>query len=252
MNNILAGSRILITRPHGQADGLISLIREVGGNPLAYPTLAIELLNPGPAMIEPIFYANDVIFTSRNAVLGLAALTTIPANLRCFAVGRTTASEIKNQFPKNHSICVPVSSFDSEGLLDLPELQKEEIIGKRISIIKGVGGRELLADELDKRGAEVTYIEVYKRIQPNALLLPRNINAVVATSNEGITNLLKMSTGVRLNSILGLPLIVMSHRNYNHAIRLGFHDISVAKRTGDSGLVEALIDRLSPFTNESM
>jgi uroporphyrinogen-III synthase len=63
------------------------------------------------------------------------------------------------------SATVP-SQADSEGLLALPVLQDVE--GQHFLIFRGQGGRELLRETLQARGAKVTVMELYRRELPTA------------------------------------------------------------------------------------
>ena len=83
----------------------------------------------------------------------------IPEIIKVIAIGPTTARAVSDLFG-----CTVIHSdvgVTSEDLLSLPEL--EEIAGKQIGILRGKGGRELLAAELRERGAVVDYFEVYRR-----------------------------------------------------------------------------------------
>ncbi|RUO69293.1 uroporphyrinogen-III synthase [Pseudidiomarina salinarum] len=83
---------------------------------------------------------------------------------RWYAVGPTSARAIKAVVGR--PVTCPWRRHNSDSLLALPELQ--QIAGQRWLLVRGHGGRELLADTLRARGAEVTYLEVYQR-QPQAV-----------------------------------------------------------------------------------
>ena len=98
------------------------------------------------------------IFISRNAVdHGLPY-----ANGQLAAIGPTTAEAI-HKAGSRVDIC-PSSGFDTEHLLAEPAL--DDIAGKTIRIIRGDGGRELLASSLEARGAHVDYVAAYRRKMP--------------------------------------------------------------------------------------
>ena len=54
---------------------------------------------------------------------------------------------------------------DSEGLIALAALQN--VARKNVLIIRGDGGRELIAEKLSDRGASVHYFESYRRVWRN-------------------------------------------------------------------------------------
>ena len=68
----LAGKRVVITRPIGQAENLARLVREAGGEPLCIPAIEIlPLADPAPfhALAARLDSFDLAIFVSRNAVL---------------------------------------------------------------------------------------------------------------------------------------------------------------------------------------
>jgi uroporphyrinogen-III synthase len=91
----------------------------------------------------------------------------------------------------------PRERHDSEALLAQDELKAVE--GRNILIFRGRGGRELLKEALEARGARVTYAECYQRVRPTgdaatlvAAWARGEIQAVSALSVETLENFVEM------------------------------------------------------------
>jgi len=84
----------------------------------------------------------------------------LPLDIDWYSVGPTTADVLQHY---DIDVQLPDNRFDSEGVLQLPGLQAEQIQGEKILIWRGVGGRETLASVLRERGAQVDYAELYQR-----------------------------------------------------------------------------------------
>lgn len=246
----LAGRGIVVTRPAAQAGPLAELIRSAGGRPILFPVL--EILDS--ADLVPLVDAIDrldrfdlAIFISPNAVLRamnqIVARRAWPAALRAAAVGKGSVKELK-RFGIT-GVLVPARSFDSEGLLALPELQ--QIGGWRVVIFRGDGGRELLGDTLAARGASVEYVECYRRARPRADAAPllrawaRNeVDAVTITSSEGLRNLFEMVGKLGQSWLRRTPLLAPHPRIAAAARELGCREV-VETGPGDDGLMAALL-----------
>lgn len=246
----LAGRRILVTRPRDQADHLLALVRRAGGEGTLFPL--IEIREPGDrAALQRIIDRLDeydlAIFISPTAVThGLAhvrARREWPRHLAVAAVGQGTARTLtENGFA---TILAPVQGGDSEALLALPEMSR--VAGKRVLILRGQGGRELLAEILRQRGAVVDYAECYRRVKPDASarpslesLLRGPLDALVITSTEALHNLLELCAGTLNMRLATLPLFVPHQRIAAAARDAGFTTV-VVTAAGDAGLVEGMV-----------
>jgi uroporphyrinogen-III synthase len=204
--HLLAGIRILVTRPAHQAQPLCDMLRAHGGQAIQFPVIKIEatrLSKESISRIGDISNLDFAIFISPNAieygVSQLLAQGKIPDKLQLVTIGKASALKMKQILGRSPDI-YPVAQYNSEALLALDSLQQDRIKNKTVVIFRGVGGRELLAETLTRRGAKVSYAEVYRRIkpQPEAHQLEmiwandRGPDIITLTSNEGLNNLVAM------------------------------------------------------------
>ena len=243
--NDLGGLSVLVTRPRQQATRLCEMIEAAHGRPIRFPAMAIEPALDADACRAILRRQADLlIFTSANAVEFAFPLLpdALPIDLQIAAVGNATAARLRDIGLE--PTLVPPDRQDSEGLLALPELQHPA--GRKILIIRGVGGRPLLGDTLKQRGAEITYAEVYRRTLPQQS--PRNllagwermVDAVIVTSNEILDNLLLLLGKEGREKLCRTPLVVISQRLADHAAELGCRDLLLADGAGDAALLTAL------------
>ncbi len=241
----LAGLGVLVTRPAHQSAGLCRRIERCGGRPLAVPTL--EILPPEEPGEARLLLERDwdlMVFISPNAVrfaLSLSATGKPPAAAQVAVVGRGSARALAAAGVQPD--LVP-DRYDSEGLLALPELS--QVAGQRILIVRGEGGRALLGDTLERRGAEVRYAEVYRRVRPAVDAAPllvrwgRDVQVVTATSVEVLENLALMLGREGRGLLCATPLVVISERMQQAAVRLGIARVLQAAGAGDEALLDAL------------
>lgn len=219
----LAGSRVILTRPRHQCDALMVMLSNRGAYARCLPVVEIEApLDAGPAIaaLENFCRFDIAVFTSANAVRGalmlkadLAGIAEVPD---LAAVGPATRRALE-EVGLAVSI-VPNEEFSSEGLLRHPRLQPSMVRGKQVLIVKGAGGRALLANSLEAAGAEVTSVDVYRRSRPEGriskLLGARlsEFDLIVLTSGTAIEHLLELASETERRQILGMPMVVSSDR----------------------------------------
>jgi uroporphyrinogen-III synthase len=247
-NQSLHGCGIVITRPRQQAEALAELVRLQGGEPLFFPLLEIIGLDDF-AVFDAIMADLDsfdwAIFISSNAVQhGMARLLSqraMPANLKWAAIGPMTAQELRSHSVEQ--VLTPEQRFDSESLLKLPEMKT--VKGKRFVIFRGVGGRDVLASNLIKRGAQVVFAECYRRINPpldvtqmHSLWQNDRLHAIVVTSSEALRHFIQYADA---NTWLSaVPLFVNHARIAETAMEHGLQAIQ-AQDPGDEGMLMALL-----------
>lgn len=248
----LEGVRVLVTRPHDQAENLARLIEREGGEAIRFPV--IEIAEPRDiqallAVIDRLETFTLAIFISPNAVNRAMNLIRArrggwPPGVRIACVGHGSARELKHFGAEN--VIVPQGKFNSEALLELSEFQRAA--RSKIVIFRGDGGRELLGDTLQARGADIEYAECYRRVRPNADVTPLlrrwtrgEIDIISVTSVEGLHNLFDMLGPAGQHRLIRTPLVTVSGRMTAVCRELGFKtEPHIAAQASDEAMLEVI------------
>ncbi|MDR2244578.1 MAG: uroporphyrinogen-III synthase [Burkholderiales bacterium] len=263
--NALNGVGVLVTRPLKQARLFAKRLEQFGAVPVVFPTIEIA----PPQDMQPLLEARKclgtydfVMFVSANAVeQALAALTRWPENVIALAPGKETAgtaAALRQAGVPDQTILTPVSRFDSEGLLELSALQQMQ--GKRVLILRGERGRELLGETLAARGADVTRVTCYRRVCPEGdaeflwpLLRQNRLQAITLTAGEALDNLEAMAGEALGQALKALPVFTIHPRIAAHAQARGWKaiDTSRSDSSGGDNSDEGLICGMDSFFSVS-
>lgn len=236
---------VLVTRPAAQAEEICPSLEALGCAVIRQPMLKIESVVETP-LIKKHFMDIDlfdvVIAISRNAAeMGLAVMDQYwpqwPVEMTWIAIGPVTAQVMTSEGLK---VKMPAGQFDSEGALQMPELN--DVAGKKVLIWRGVGGRETLAQTLRGRGAEVVYAELYQRLVPEyseqqwqqALT---DLPLLLVSSGQGLEAIAAQQPKIS-ESVRGI--IAPSSRVAELAESLGFTQIQIAASAQDVDMLAAV------------
>jgi len=235
----LAGQHILVTRSTPQGAHLCELLADQGAITYHIPTLEIQPRAVNLSLIE----FDIAIFISTNAVKHYP-FKLFPSSARYFAIGRATGAALMERGVIAQQ---PEQENNSEGLLDLLELQFAS--GKKIAIFCGVGGRMLLQETLEKRGAHCQRYEVYQRYcavdqapRLQCLLKETALDYVICTSGENLLCLEQLA-GSQIIQLHRIPMLVISQRIATMAIAQGFARVFAMNESFDNiGIVRQLVN----------
>jgi uroporphyrinogen-III synthase len=250
VDNLLNGFGIAVTRPVDQAQRLCLAIEQQGGTAILFPLIAIAPLEDYREFEQTIANldsASWAIFISTNAVDNamprlINKFGKMPENLKFAAIGHQTAKQLG--LHGVHGVLVPQTRFDSESLLALPEMH--DVSGQAIMIFRGVGGREILADTLKARGAQIIFAESYRRVNPQAdcaeldrLWSKQQLQAIVVTSSEAMRHILKMTHNGNDAWIRNIHICVNHARIAEDADALGLQ-VHIANTPSDEAMLACL------------
>lgn len=249
MRSMGAEWRALVTRPAGQADDLLSALREAGWQTHHFPILSIEPVEPLDAVMRQRILDLDrydhLIFVSANAArIGCERIDDLwpqwPTGQRYWAVGRSTAEVLARA---GLDACCPDSDMSSEGLLALPELFR--VRDQRCLVVRGEGGRTMIADVLRERGADVDHLCCYRRGHVSysdgevAAVRETCPDLVLISSGEGLEQLSGLLKPLEHASLSGATLLVPSSRVAHVAESLGWRKVETVENASDAAMLAA-------------
>ena len=248
----LQGQCVLNTRPLHQQSELNKRLQDDGAEVLNLPAIEIVATEESAFLLslaQNIEHYHIALFVSRNAVDGAFRYLSnkqLPSDLQLGVIGEASFQALHDLVGDRDRRLIRSHPFNSEGLLAAPELQ--QVDGRNIIIFRGQQGRNLLGDELKKRGATISYCEVYRRQQPafditqfkkNYSQLPPTV--AVFTSTEGMNNVLELLDRESRQKLSNTPWLLISERMRESAVKLGHNaTIIIAKNARDEGIHQAL------------
>lgn len=253
----MTGWRLLLTRPADESAALARVLAEARVFSSSLPLLDIEPIPVSATMREVIRsldrYCAVIVVSkpaARIAVDLLKQFWSQPPVPRWFSVGAATAQILE---ANGLDVSFPVDGDDSEALLELPRL-REAIAGPgpQVLIMRGEGGRELLAERLRELGASVEYLELYRRGLPQypPATLPERIeaehlNGLVVSSGQGFEHLHRLA-GDAWPVMAQLPLFVPSPRVAELARAAGAQTVVDCRGASAAALLTALREHPVP------
>lgn len=187
---------VLITRPQKKAQTLVESLEAINIASINQPLFDYQPLADQQISESLLTNKNIIVFVSVAAVeFANKAYAAENWRYKCIvAVGSATKVAL-SQIGIRKVLCPIIEN--SEGLLALPELNKR-FHGEKITIVRGNGGREHLAEHLTKQGAKVTYLESYQRVwrtfteDIGKQWFKQQINCIVITSNAILEKMLQL------------------------------------------------------------
>lgn len=166
--------QLLVTRPRAQADDWVSRLRAAGWAAEALPLIDIA----GPADPEAVRAARDrladfalVVFVSPNAVArffdGVPPRPWPAATLAGSPGPGTTMALCQSGVPAGAIVepAADAEQFDSESLW-LRLAERRSWADTQVLIVRGEDGRDWLARTLQAHGAQVRFVQAYRRQTP--------------------------------------------------------------------------------------
>ncbi len=252
----LFGKRVLVTRAKTQASELSDLIRAQGGEPIECPT--IDFVPPDDwaevdEAIEQLATYQWLVLTSVNGVKAFMRRlwhhghdARALAGLQICCIGPRTAEEVRRY--GIDADLVP-ETFQAEGLIEV--LKRAGVSGQRVLIARAAQAREVLPEELERSGAFVRVVKVYKTVVPaierervQQLFREHSIDVVTFASSSTVRNFSQLFDGApdlkkRLNGTIIASIGPITAKT----IRETGLDVHVmAARNTIPALVQSLVD----------
>lgn len=202
----LQNRTVLTTRSQTQSQDLRAGLEKLGARVLEFPLIEIaapESWKPVDEAISRVSTYDWLLFTSTNAVDRFMSRAGSLGSIKIAAVGSSTAKKLGEW---NLKVSLVPDDFRAEGLL---ESFPKNMGGVRILFPRAETARELLPEELRRRGAQVEVVPVYRTVRPEGgleelerVLAAETIDCIVFTSPSTVRNFVETLEPDKLSAAL--------------------------------------------------
>lgn len=245
--------KIIVTRAVEQAGTFSSKLRELGARVFEIPTIKIVPLDTYESLdiaINNIKNYDYLILTSVNGVKYFFERLEINgkdgrclSNLKICAIGPATAKAIKEKFL---NVDILPEKYVAESVISA--LDKIGIEGNKFLLCRAKIARDVIPDEIKKRGGEIDVIPVYETLinksSKEELLevLKKGVDYITFTSSSTVTNFFQLIdnqkevvSNIKLASIG--PVTSATIRSF------GLEPYVEAEKYTIDGLISAIIEK---------
>lgn len=247
MTRPLDGKRVVVTRPAGQASGLVERLATRGAEVTSVPLIRTEPIVRDPAIDRVLGqlaeYAFVVVTSANGADCFANALearrAALPAGVAVVAVGDATAARLRER-----GLDVDAIPPRATGAAIVADVSRRSLEGARVLLPRAREGRPELPEGLRAAGALVDDVAFYDTVAvaPDAagVALLRDADAVVVTSPSAVRALVGVLGGA------APPVVSIGPTTTEAAVAMGLTVVDEAADQSVDGLAEAVVRALGP------
>ena len=255
----LLGRRIVVTRARAQASSLVITLSDLGAEVIELPTIETVTLDSYDALDSALLNIHEyqwLIVTSANtirvigerlAVLGLEFSGF--ANLKTVAIGSATAREM---IKRGIAVDVLPEQYVAESLIDA---LGDQIRGDRVLLARARIARDLVPQELTRRGAVVDVVDAYQTVVPDQALermkqvfanTSQPLDVVTFTSSSTVKNFFLLWREAGFSGIPAGAMSVSIGPQTSETLReCGWPPAAEAEIHDVAGIVAAVVQKLA-------
>jgi uroporphyrinogen III methyltransferase/synthase len=244
----LFGRRIVVTRAKGQADALSARLLALGADVVEFPTIEITPASdygPLDRALADLSSYDWLIFTSANGVrfflerLDCSASDLRSLRARICAIGPATRAAVEALHLK---VDLMGKEYVAEGLL--AAFAKFDLSGKRVLLPRAAVARDLVPEELRRRGAHVDVVEAYRTVVPETAasraheVFATKPHCVTFTSSSTVQN---FASAAGILALQGVDVVSIGPITTKAALNLGIPVRAEAKVFTVDGLIDTVL-----------
>jgi uroporphyrinogen-III synthase len=252
--SVLQGVRIIVTRAQHQSASLAQMLHDRGADVEEIPTIEIRPpadFAPFDSALRQLTAYDWLVLTSANGVEALfRRADSIHADLAALrklnicAIGPATRRAIEK---RGFDVAVVPKHYVAESIV---LALREQVVGKRVLLVRAKDARDVIPRELCRAGAEVDVVAAYETVIPDGtreqlvalLMSPEPPQAITFTSSSTARHLVFALGGAeRARTLLrGVALISIGPVTSATLRELGLTPASEASEYTMPGLVQAV------------